>query len=68
MTKLTETQRKILLNRLNDKPCDYGRPAGRSAAGGWDRSIKSCLKHGWLSWPFENITTAGRTALKAHDA
>lgn len=61
--KPTPTQRQIMLNLQAGRRWDAGRPIGMSAAGGWDRSLRSIYRNGWLSPWSDELTDAGRAAL-----
>lgn len=66
MVRMTHTQRKIMANAAAGRPLRLGQQSSMSASGGWDQSIRSCVRHGWLSHEFE-ITPAGRAALEARE-
>lgn len=72
MTRITHTQRKILENVAAGRNAMAGRPSGRSAAGGWDGSVWSCQRRGWLIYSPTSgsyvITEAGRDFLRAKGA
>lgn len=63
MSGLTKTQKRILTNIRDGARWDHGRAFSMSAAGGWDRSITSCYRHGWLDPKTGELTDAGRAAL-----
>lgn len=63
MGELTKAQRIILANVREGRRIDYGKAAGRSAAVGWYRSMRSCRLAGWLDKDWQ-ITPAGRAVLE----
>lgn len=65
--KLSATQKNILLNIVDGRRYDHGRPIGMSASGGWDRAYRSCYRRGWLSVDDGSVTDAGRRALEGKE-
>ena len=59
--KPTPVQFRILWNIKDGLPYDFGRPLGRSSAGGWWCSLTACHRAGWLE--DYGLTDAGRAAL-----
>lgn len=60
--RLSPTQRKILENVKAGRSAFHGRPAGMSAAGGWDCSLMSLYRRGLLRPP-GLMTAAGEEVL-----
>ena len=68
-TKLTDTQARILANARAGKALT--RPVGASEHGGWNRSVLSCFKNGYLregTKPHGDITDLGVAALAAWES
>jgi len=60
--RISLTQRRILANARHGRHLDAGRAPGMSAAGGWDSSIRSCRRRGWLDGQ-DRLTEAGAQVL-----
>ncbi len=61
--RITKTQRRILMNALEGRPLDHGRPGSRSSVGCWNCAVRSCQRKGWLDERTDELTEKGRCVL-----